>query len=107
MAVIITSPPPADVIDELSLVRAALGHVVPAKSPGNLLVGTWNIRDFDRVSPAWRSATGESPIRDLSNVVCIAEIVCSFDVVTIQEVARVPRGFWQWCRRWDRAGPTW
>jgi hypothetical protein len=74
MADTITSPPPADVIDELSLMRAALGHVIPAKSPGNLLVGTWNIRDFDRVSPTWRSATGKSPIRDLSNVLCIAEI---------------------------------
>ncbi len=67
MTVTITSPPPADVVDELNLVRAALGHVIPAKSPGNLLVGTWNIRDFDRMTPAWRSAAGESPIRDLSN----------------------------------------
>jgi endonuclease/exonuclease/phosphatase family metal-dependent hydrolase len=93
MTVTITSPPPADVVDELSLVRAALGHVVPAKSPGNLLVGTWNIRDFDRMSPTWRSATGESPIRDLSNVLCIAEIVRSFDVVAIQEVRQRAEGF--------------
>ena len=28
MAATITSPPPADVIDELSLVHAALGHVI-------------------------------------------------------------------------------
>lgn len=93
MADTITSPPPADVVDELDLVRAALGHVIPAKSPGNLLVGTWNIRDFDRVSPTWRSATGVSPIRDLSNVLCIAEIVRSFDVVAIQEVRQSAEGF--------------
>ncbi len=93
MTVTITSPPPADVVDELNLVRAALGHVIPAKSPGNLLVGTWNIRDFDRMTPAWRSAAGESPIRDLSNVLCIAEIVRSFDVVAIQEVRQSAEGF--------------
>lgn len=93
MADTITDSPPADVVDELNLVRAALSRVIPAKSPGNLLVGTWNIRAFGRVSPTWRSTAGESPIRDLSNVLCIAEIVRSFDVVAIQEVRQSAEGF--------------
>jgi hypothetical protein len=39
---------------------------MPAKTAENLLVGLWNVQDFDRMSAVWRSATGDSPIRDLS-----------------------------------------
>jgi len=41
----------------------------------------------------WRSRKGESPIRDLSNVACIAEIVRRFDVVAVQEVRRSAAAF--------------
>jgi endonuclease/exonuclease/phosphatase family metal-dependent hydrolase len=85
----IGSPPPADVADELKTLAAKLDQVIPAKELGrNLLVGTWNLRDFDRVTSKWRSVTGDSPIRDLSNVACIAEIVRRFDVVAVQEVRK-------------------
>lgn len=84
---------PADVVAQLTVLGAALDQVVPAKSYGNLLVGTWNVRGFDRVRPVWRSRKGESPIRDLSNVACIAEIVRRFDVVAVQEVRRSAAAF--------------
>lgn len=89
----IDDPRPRDVAAELAALSASLDQVVPAKSFGNLLVGTWNVRAFERVRPAWRSRKGESPIRDLSNVVCIAEIVRRFDVVAIQEVRRSAAAF--------------
>lgn len=80
--------PPVDVKEELAAVVAALEQVVPARSARNLLIGTWNVRSFDRYTPAWRSHSGDSPIRDLSNVLVIAEIVRRFDVVAIQEIRR-------------------
>jgi hypothetical protein len=82
-----------DVAAEVAALDRALARVVPAKSPGNLLIGTWNVRAFDRVSPVWRSASGASPIRDLSNVAAIAEIVRRFDVVAVQEVRRSAQAF--------------
>jgi hypothetical protein len=75
--------PPTDVTDELTALAVALDRVVPAKTVDNLLIGTWNVRAFDRVNPKWRSATGEPPIRDHSNVACTAEIVSRFDVIAI------------------------
>jgi len=89
----IDDPRPGDVVAQITALEAALDQVVPAKSYGNLLVGTWNVRGFDRVRPVWRSRKGESPIRDLSNVACIAEIVRRFDVVAVQEVRRSAAAF--------------
>jgi len=85
----ITDPPPADVANQLAALSTALDQVIPPKQPGqNLLLGTWNIRAFDRLTPKWRSVTGDSPIRDLSNLLCIAEVVRRFDVVAVQELRR-------------------
>lgn len=85
----ITDPPPADVTNQLAALSTALDQVIPPKQPRqNLLIGTWNVRAFDRLTPKWRSVTGDSPIRDLSNLLCIAEVVRRFDVVAVQEVRR-------------------
>jgi endonuclease/exonuclease/phosphatase family metal-dependent hydrolase len=67
--------------------------VVPPKRRNNLVIGTWNIRAFDRVVPKWRSVSGDSPIRDLSNVACIAEVIRRFDVAAIQEVRQSAAAF--------------
>jgi exonuclease III len=96
--------PPTDVTDELTALSAALDRVVPAKTADNLLVGTWNVRAFDRVTPKWRSITGDSPIRDHSNVACIAEIVSRFDVIAIQEVRRSAAAF---IAMLEVLGPEW
>jgi hypothetical protein len=85
----ITDPPPADVTGQLAALSAALDLVIPPKQPGqNLLIGTWNVRAFDRLTPKWRSVSGDAPIRDLSNLLCIAEVVRRFEVVAVQEVRR-------------------
>jgi len=89
----IADTPPAQVVAEIGSLSTALDGVVPAKHVGNLLIGTWNIRAFDRMTPKWRSVAGDSPIRDLSNVLCIAEVVSRFDVVAIQEVRRSAQAF--------------
>src|SRR6266542_4619296 len=89
----VTDPPPSDVSAEVATLSATLDTVVPVKTGTNLLVGTWNVRDFDRFTAKWRSVSGDSPIRDLSNVLCIAEIVRHFEVVAIQEVRRSAKAF--------------
>src|SRR4051794_19188679 len=90
----ISDVPPADVTAQVAAISAALDHVVPAKQPGeNLLIGTWNVRAFDRVTPKWRSVIGDKPIRDLSNVLCITEVVRRFDVVAVQEVRQSAEAF--------------
>lgn len=60
---------------------------VPVKQvEHNVLVGTWNVREFGEVTRAWRAAKGVSPKRDWGSVALIAEIVSRFDVVALQEV---------------------
>lgn len=90
----ITDVPPADVTQQIAALSSALDRVIPAKRLGqNLLIGTWNVRAFNRLTPKWRSAAGDSPIRDLSNVLSIAEILRRFDVVAVQEVGSSPQAF--------------
>jgi hypothetical protein len=81
-----TVDPPPDVAAQIRAVNAALDQVVPARTANNVLVGTWNVRAFDRIWPRWRSTRGASSLRDRSNVLTIAEIVRRFDVVAVQEV---------------------
>lgn len=88
----ITSPPKG-VADELAKLNTELDRVIPAKAPANLLVGTWNVRDFDKVTAKWRSQPGDSPIRDYSNIAAIAAIVSRFDIAAIQEVRESAQGF--------------
>jgi endonuclease/exonuclease/phosphatase family metal-dependent hydrolase len=66
---------------------AALDASIPAKVlDRNLLIATWNIRNFGAFNPAWVGARGASPKRDRQSVHAIAEILRRFDVVAIQEV---------------------
>ena len=53
----------------------------------NLLVATWNIRNFGSIYEKWTENPG-SPKRNLRSMAYIAEIVKIFDVVAIQEVKR-------------------
>lgn len=84
---------PADVAKQLAELSSVLDRQMPTKTPTNLLVGTWNVRAFDRFADKWRSVAGDSPIRDRGNVASIAEVVRRFDVVAIQEVRRSGQGF--------------
>ena len=100
----ITDVVPNDVADQITALRAGIATMVPAKTADNLVIGTWNIRDFDRVLPAWRSKAGDSPIRDLSDVLSMAEIIRHFDVAAIQEVRRSAEGFTELMQA---LGPGW
>ncbi|MCW2571893.1 MAG: hypothetical protein JWO88_1951 [Frankiales bacterium] len=85
--------PPKGVAQELAALRAALAGMVPGRTADNLVIGTWNVRAFDRFTRKWRSTVGDSPIRDRSDVACLAEIVRCFDVIAIQEVRQSAQAF--------------
>jgi len=51
----------------------------------NLLIGSWNIRNFGGIRNSWRD-TQDGPKRNLRALVYIAEIIKRFDVIAIQEV---------------------
>ena len=83
----VTDPLPAALSPRLLELQGALDAEIPAKQlDRNLLVATWNLRAFGGLTEKWRSEEGDSPRRDLLDVRCIAELVCRFDVVAIQEV---------------------
>src|SRR5581483_9791084 len=82
-------PPPGDSLELLRSLDAALDGSIPAKVlDRNLLIGTWNLRQFGRITKRWQAAPGDNPKRNLQDLCCIAEIVSRFDVVALVEVKR-------------------
>ncbi len=79
--------PPHDVAEELQSLRAVLNEELPSKSlDRNLLVATWNIREFGGLTEKWRAQQTDAPKRDLHSLLAITEIVSRFDVIALQEV---------------------
>ena len=75
----VSTPEGKRTAERLLKLKSAL-DVIPAKTVDEtLLLGTWNIRDFDK--PAYGSRLEES-------IYYIAEIISRFDVVAVQEVYR-------------------
>src|SRR5215211_9504930 len=70
------APPPGSLLDRLAAVSAGLDETVPTKQlDRNLLVATWNLRAFGGLTKKWEAAPADSPKRDFSDVVSIAEVV--------------------------------
>ncbi len=87
----VTDPLPDDLVAELQGLSDALDddpkfRIPPKEVDRNLLIATWNLREFGRVTRKWRSGDDDSPKRDLFSIRVIAEIVSRFDVVALQEV---------------------
>ncbi|HEY0646794.1 endonuclease/exonuclease/phosphatase family protein [Phenylobacterium sp.] len=81
----ITDPPPQAVLDDAASLARELDNV-PAKTAGNLLIATWNIRAFGSLTLEWSGGPDAEPKRDLHAAYLIAEILARFDVIAIQEV---------------------
>lgn len=81
------SAPPA-VAQDMAALRAALDGAVPRKRAldRNLLVATWNLKDFGSLTEKWAAGPGDTPKREYRALWAIAEIVSRFDVVALQEV---------------------
>jgi endonuclease/exonuclease/phosphatase family metal-dependent hydrolase len=78
--------PPAATLAELDKLSAGLDADLPAKVlDRNLLVATWNVRAFGDMSDSWKRGKRDSPKRNRSDAVAIAEILSRFDVIAVQE----------------------
>jgi endonuclease/exonuclease/phosphatase family metal-dependent hydrolase len=97
---------PAQVVEDIVRLRRRLdsANIPPRRTDYNLLIGTWNIRGFGKIHPAW-DENGSSPKRNLRSLACIAEVVRRFDVMAIQEVKRDTSGIRTLVR--DFLGKNW
>ncbi len=78
--------------DVVRLRRRIENSKLPQKiSDYNLLIGTWNIRNFGNVFSEWKENTG-TPKRNLRALVYISEIIRRFDILAVQEVKGDTRG---------------
>lgn len=83
----ILAVPPQATRRELERLEAALDHEVPDKTlDRNLLVATWNVRAFGDLTDSWERRPEDSPKRNLSDALAIAEILSRFDVIAVQEL---------------------
>src|SRR3954452_15396016 len=64
-------------VNTLLTLRQQLNTAIPSRMPGTLLLGTWNLREFD--SESWGTRLPES-------YAYIAEVIDRFDLVAVQEV---------------------
>ncbi|MBL4561348.1 MAG: hypothetical protein JKX79_10235 [Labilibaculum sp.] len=78
--------PPRNIIYEIKDLRQQLDTRISKKTDANILIATWNIRAFGRLTAKWEAEPKDSPCRDLHSLLCIIEIIKSFDVIAIQEV---------------------
>jgi endonuclease/exonuclease/phosphatase family metal-dependent hydrolase len=79
--------PPEEVAATRDALAAAVGSVIPPKRSGqNLVIGTWNLRAFGDLTKDWTTPAGASPLRNFADIVYIATVIRSFDVVAVQEV---------------------
>jgi len=79
---------PQSVRAELTDFAVSLDTQIPGKRhiPRNLLIATWNIKEFGSLTEKWRSGSDDSPKRDWRALWAIADIVSRFDIVALQEV---------------------
>lgn len=87
----------ARVVTNLQRLRAQLDRDIPDKdSERNLLLATWNIRDFGKAGPKHGARRPETHFY-------IAEILSRFDFVAVQEVNEIG----DWYEVMDVLGPNW
>jgi endonuclease/exonuclease/phosphatase family metal-dependent hydrolase len=86
MPTIKDTPPEAVQVDLETFTNALDAALPPRTVDDNLLVGTWNVREFGGLTEKWHAGDDDSPKRDLHSLRVIAEVVRRFDVVALQEV---------------------
>lgn len=101
----ITDKIPAAFKEEYDRLKAELDRVIPAKkTDSNILIATWNIKEFGSFRDEWVTKTGDTPKRNVRSLKYITEIVSRFDVVAIQEVTGNLRGLRHML---EALGPDW
>jgi endonuclease/exonuclease/phosphatase family metal-dependent hydrolase len=79
--------PPA-VAMEMAELSTMLDAVVPRKRllERNLLIATWNIKNFGSLTTKWEAGPRDTPKREYRALWAIAEIISRFDIIALQEV---------------------
>ncbi len=79
---------PAAVRAEMAALRDALDATVPRKRAlrRQLLVATWNLKNFGSLAEVWTAGAADNPKRDWRALWAIAEVLARFDVIALQEV---------------------
>jgi endonuclease/exonuclease/phosphatase family metal-dependent hydrolase len=82
---------PQIVRDEMAALKSRLDETIPPKRDAirNLLIATWNIKDFGSLydkNDAWTATGNAKPKRDRRALWAIIEILSRFDVIAVQEV---------------------
>lgn len=79
--------PPTATTNALKKLDAGLDAEIPAKvKDSNLLIGTWNLRQFSRITKRWTPTPTDNPKRNLQDLCSIAEVISRFDVCALVEV---------------------
>jgi len=82
----VTNPLPQQLRPDFERLTDGLDQRIPSRRRGrNILVATWNLREFGDLTEKWRSRKGDKALRDLFSLRLIAEVVSRFDVVALQE----------------------
>src|SRR3954447_22628869 len=79
---------PVTVRTEVAGLSSAIKSIVPARTPTNLLIGSWNLRALAGLTDSWDAPETASPRRDRRAAALIAAVISAFDVVAVQEVRR-------------------
>ena len=79
---------PHQIADEWAHLVTHLDQLIPPKGNDNLVVASWNVRQFGRLTADWMAGPKSSPKRDWRAGIAIAEVVSRFDVVLLSEVTR-------------------
>jgi hypothetical protein len=80
--------PPAAIRENSPACDASSAATSQKKTDRNLLIATWNLREFGDLTRKWDSTQADTPKRDLHALACIKEIVKRFDVVAIEEAQK-------------------
>jgi len=84
---------PKNVIEDIVRLRRRLekAELPPRRTDHNIIIGTWNLRNFGSVFRDWTENSG-SPKRNLRAIARIAEVIRHFDIIAVQEVKRDTTG---------------
>lgn len=72
--------------EEFKSLNSALERLIPEQNDTNILIATWNIKDFGNLTRQWFPSGNYSPKRDYRALRYIIEIIKRFDVVAVQEI---------------------
>jgi endonuclease/exonuclease/phosphatase family metal-dependent hydrolase len=82
----INDTPNQSIQKELIDLNLDLDQKLPLTASDKVLIATWNLRKFGKLTEEWVDIPNTSPKRNLHALRCIIEILKRFDIIAVQEV---------------------